>query len=367
MSLNRHNYEEFFLLYVDNELSDAERKAVELFVEENADLKEELNMLQQTVMDADTFIFDKTSLLKEELTVLQENLLLYVDDELNEVDKLNIEKLLQTDNVANKELALLQQTKLQPDTSVVFADKKILYRKEKAKVFGMPWRRMAAAAIVIGFGIWTTITLNTTNKAIEGTVVTADKIKPATSKPNKTENTVTPVLSKTQKTTKDINTVTASTENITKQAAQKNVLPVNNKVQQNLQQQKNEEVITAQKEIKKPSNNLPEPDYNNFNKTGSNENIIASVTPLNTITENVNSGKITTATVSNNEVVNGYALNTKFTDGDADKDDDYADDDNTKKTKLGGLFRKVKRLVERNTNVKTGNGIKVAGFDIAIK
>ena len=47
-TINRYNYEEFFLLYIDNELDAEQRKVVEQFVQENADLSVELNMLMQT-------------------------------------------------------------------------------------------------------------------------------------------------------------------------------------------------------------------------------------------------------------------------------------------------------------------------------
>ncbi|MGF2411548.1 anti-sigma factor family protein [Ferruginibacter sp.] len=368
MNINRNNYEEFFLLYVDNELSATERNAVELFVQQNADLKEELNMLQQTVMSADAIVFDKTSLLKEEFTALQENLLLYVDDELNTADKLSFEKLLKTDTAANKELALLQQTKLQPDTAIVFANKKILYRKEEGKVVGMPWRRMAAAAVVIGFGIWATVSLNTTNKATEATVATATEVKTTLPK-QPANNSATNTVQTPQQIVAPATTEIATTENVIKQASQKNNQPVNNnnnKIQQSTPQQTNDDVIAVQQEQKKPSNNLPKPDYNNFNKARSNEADIATVSQMNTANDKINSGNKTSVAELNNDVVNGYALNANFTESNADKDN-FTEEDNAKKTKLGGFFRKVKRLVERNTNVKTGNGIKVAGFDIAIK
>ncbi|HMC98831.1 MAG TPA: hypothetical protein VKH37_01715, partial [Ferruginibacter sp.] len=45
----------------------------------------------------------------------------------------------------------------------------------------------------------------------------------------------------------------------------------------------------------------------------------------------------------------------------------YMDEENVKRTKIGGLFRRLKRVVERTTNIKTGNSVKVAGFEIAIK
>jgi hypothetical protein len=81
--------------------------------------------------------------------------------------KLNTEKLLQADYNALKELGLLQQTKLQPET-IVFADKRSLYRKERGRVIDLPWRRIAAAAVLIGFGTWATISFMKTNKTGTG-------------------------------------------------------------------------------------------------------------------------------------------------------------------------------------------------------
>jgi hypothetical protein len=361
MNINRNNYEEFFLLYVDNELSAAERNAVELFVQQNADLKEELNMLQQTVLNADDMVFDKTSLFKEEATAIQESLLLYVDDELNVADKLNIEKLIKTDTAVGKELAILQQTKLQPDTAIVFANKNILYRKEAGKVVGLPWRRIAAAAIITGFGIWGTVALVNNNKTTETTIVKNGEVKPTVAK--KIQNTVQENTTATKEDTETVNTATTITENLVKQPAAKNDAPVNNKKQKDIPQQKNREETIA-KEIKKPTNNLPKPDYNNFNKPNSNEDAIVTVPRVNTANDKINSGEKIINAVRNNTKVEGYALNTSFTEDEPVAD---ADEDRSKKTKLGGFLRKVKRLVERNTNVTTGNGIKVAGFDIAIK
>jgi len=43
------------------------------------------------------------------------------------------------------------------------------------------------------------------------------------------------------------------------------------------------------------------------------------------------------------------------------------DDDKVKMSGLGGFLRKAKRVIERTTNINTGEGIKVAGFEIALK
>ncbi|MBP6023787.1 anti-sigma factor family protein [Ferruginibacter sp.] len=375
MNINRHNYEEFFLLYVDNELSAAERNAVEVFVQENADLKEELLMLQQTIFNSDAVVFEnKHTLLKEEITPLQENLLLYIDGELNAAAKLNMQQLLAADAAANKEFTVLQQTKLQADTAIVFPDKKILYKKEKGRVVGMPWFRIAAAAILLGFGTWATVSVvNNITKA--GDVNDVAK---------KTDIKTTPVISnivdtaigQTEKNSStNVNTAATNNTGSTNTGSKKNIPAVQNNVQQILRTVKDNSSIALEKENKKPSNNLPQPVYNNFNNSEGNKTAIAIVPPTERANIDINSGnKVEVAQQvdkANTAILNGYALNTNFTQGnDEETNNDkvlYMKEDNVKKSKLGGLFRKVKRLVERNANIKTGNGIKIAGFDIAIK
>ncbi|HTJ11205.1 MAG TPA: hypothetical protein VL547_04250 [Dinghuibacter sp.] len=64
MNLTRHNYEEYFLLYVDGELAGDDRLAVEAFLQEHPDLGEQMDDLRQTVLSPadDVFTIDKTLL-----------------------------------------------------------------------------------------------------------------------------------------------------------------------------------------------------------------------------------------------------------------------------------------------------------------
>src|SRR5688500_3588909 len=102
MNINRHNYEEYFILYMDNELSSDGRREVELFVKENPDLQEELNLLMQTQLIPDnSFVFaGKEQLLKDPGTIsintnnYEEWLLSYTDNELSAEQKIAVEKFI---------------------------------------------------------------------------------------------------------------------------------------------------------------------------------------------------------------------------------------------------------------------------------
>ncbi|MFT3846513.1 MAG: hypothetical protein QM725_15755 [Lacibacter sp.] len=157
MNINRHNYEEIFLLYVDNELTTGQRKIVEAFVAANPDLKEEFNLLQQTTLNDEQKLDSAfiTSLLKpvdEERTVTEEQLLLYVDNELDAEKKYFVENELAADNDLQADFKWLLLSKLQADETISFPDKSLLYKQEQpAKVFsiGSVAQRWAAAAAVI--------------------------------------------------------------------------------------------------------------------------------------------------------------------------------------------------------------------------
>lgn len=65
--ISTHNYEEFFLLYIDRELSQADSDKVEKFVLQHPQLQDEFTLLKQTVLQPEAITFgDKSSLYRQE-------------------------------------------------------------------------------------------------------------------------------------------------------------------------------------------------------------------------------------------------------------------------------------------------------------
>ncbi len=386
MNIGRHNYEEFFLLYADNELNAAERKAVQAFVAQNPDLEAELRMLLQTILPADELSFEnKSALLKEEISPLQQQLLLYIDNELPAAEKLQAEQLIGANAAAAAEAAILQRTKMQPDMAVVYANKKELYRKEEGRLIRMNWRMAAAAAIVLGIGLWGALNLMEPAQKTNDAASMANGNKPAvTTTGNNTVTADASVRSASNAAPAVNNTATANaamnTVANTNTTTQKNNRPAeNNSIKQQAVPvvNSNDNNTVAKKDDEKPSNNLPTPTnnprYNNFNNDNRNITLAQNVTPAEDAVKKANSGNpdlAVSSTKPNTSAVNGYAITAAYKPDETEEVSNnkvlYMDEDNVKRTKLAGFIRKVKRVVERNTNIKTGNGIQVAGFDIAL-
>ena len=163
MNINRNNYEEYFLLYADKELSEDEKSMVEMFVQQNPDLEEEFVTLQQSVVKPDNTITleDKSSLFRNEFINqdnYEEKFLLYADNELNLSEIAETEKFVLSNPSLQNDFILLQKVKYEPDTAIVFPDKGLLYKKEKnGKVIPFRWKALAAA-VLLGVGLWTGVT-----------------------------------------------------------------------------------------------------------------------------------------------------------------------------------------------------------------
>jgi len=158
--ITRNNYEEFFLLYVDNELSAAERQAVEEFVGANPDLREEWELtLQCRIAPDEQIVFGGKDALRLSATAPaiihtgnhEEYFIAYIDGELDGTSRDLVEEYLRLHPTLLPEFIVLQQATFTPDLSIVFPDKESLYKKEKDRRFILlPWGRIAAAAITVG-------------------------------------------------------------------------------------------------------------------------------------------------------------------------------------------------------------------------
>ena len=151
MAINLGNYEEYFILYMDNELGEDQRKMVDAFLTAHPDLQAELEILMSTKLPPEEFSFQKEPLLADsmKLNAVDEDLLLYMDHELTEEKKKTVEQELASNQTYQQQHRLLLQTRLDASEVVAYPHKKELYRRTERVIAFKSWMRIAAAVIVI--------------------------------------------------------------------------------------------------------------------------------------------------------------------------------------------------------------------------
>lgn len=165
MSINRYNYESYFLLYIDKELSEQEQAEVDAFVALHPDLGEELALLKKTVVPlsaAPTFDFANLIMpeggdLEIDVDNYESYFARYVDDELNPLEREAVEKFVLQHPETQPSFEWMQKAKVKPDLEIIFEPKSLLYRKEETErkpVWIFPMRWAAAAALILLAGIW---------------------------------------------------------------------------------------------------------------------------------------------------------------------------------------------------------------------
>lgn len=376
MKISRHNYEEFFLLYVDNELSSEDRRMVEDFVQLHPDLNEELELLSQFKFTPDDdIVFDnKEELLKVNgetpvsLNNYEESFLSYIDNELTAGEKAAVEQLVKINPSAKKELDLLLQTKLQPET-IVFANKESLYRKEE-KIRSLPvrWWRAAAAILILALGLTAVLVMN--NKSIDDVPVAKNPGTPKVSPvENKVDQPVQEAMADNNNSIAPANQQASAGKDDKQSAAPAYAQQNNEREKENKQAQKvispantplpvqKEEVLIANNN-NKLTNNLPTPENNPY-VNGENP-VVAKVNTPNEKTEIKNIPAVTNQPAPPSNIIQATYTN---------NGEELVQNDG-KKNKLRGLFRKAARTFEKRTDIDPtddDNRLLVGGFAIKLK
>ena len=358
--INRHNYEEYFLLYTDNELNTADREAVEKFVQQHPDLKIELEMLQQSTLKAEPIVFhSKDVLLKNSSSVInasnyEEYFVFYGDDELTNEEKDSVEQFVYRNPQYQAEFELIQRARLQTDSYIVFPDKSILYRTEKEdeKVFVLRWWKIVAAAIVFIF-----------LTGLGWLIVSKDKTSPVAVK-NTPEKTIDlPVPEKPQQKQEGI----AETNPV---APQVNIPGTKNPV---IIKERHSRIAASYEEKKTTQQLLIDIEKEPRNIEGRNIQIASTVTPKRAeVTIQKMETSNTIAMQNNKEIVDkavGPVEENPYAYTASNDEIEILNTTVSKKNKLRGLFRKVSRVVEKTTNIEPGDGkgIRIANFEIALK
>lgn len=164
MEINQHNYEHYFLMYIDNELSGEEMAAVNGFIMQHPNYANKLEALQQLKISPDTFIYEnKFSLYK--LSEQDEQCITYLENEMTNEEKASFESVISTDTYLQTNVKQWQATFLTPPTTIEIDPnfKNSLYKKSAqikplwANATFKRWASIAAILIVvIGFKLFNT-------------------------------------------------------------------------------------------------------------------------------------------------------------------------------------------------------------------
>ena len=371
--ITRDNYEAYFVMYVDDELSAADRKAVENFVQHHPDLEEELVMLQQSVLRADEHIvFEQKELLFKvsDTPILinehnyEQYFVLYGDDELTNEEKDKVEQFVHHNPKHQTEFELIQQAKLVADNTLTFPDKTYLYRTEEddSRVVAFPWWRLTAAAIallVIGSLAWY-ISVHTTQpevaKRIPSTNSSSDSnAKPVIAPKNNNEGI---------RSTPDNEMVVVET-------------PASGDPNRDIKQPG--ETITKnssnKKNISKPRN-IQQPEYVQHKSkqqpapTAADNEKRFLAKPVDVVLGNSYERPVVKSAIAQHPISEPIAVHTVAEEpkDETDQTPTYVLNTSINKTPLRGFFRKVSRVVDKVTHDDNGKGgIRIASFEIAVK
>ena len=157
MKIKRDNYEVYFLDYLEGNLDENLVDEFLEFLQQNPDLKEELSMMETAPIVPGSAVFiNKEKLYKEKYDAeetFNKTAFALIEGDISASEKAAFDAYLLKHPKKQKEVQRFQQTKLQPDKTLVFAQKNKLYRRTLGKTIFM-WSSRVAAVLVLALAIY---------------------------------------------------------------------------------------------------------------------------------------------------------------------------------------------------------------------
>jgi hypothetical protein len=136
MTINRNNYEIYFLDFFEGKLDAKLEEELMQFLELNYDLKEEFDAFENITLPPEkNIVFENKDKLKKNIIVAfasitpenyQEKLIAALEGDLNEEEFTELNMFMELNPALKKEQELFSKTRIAPDTSIVFEDKALL-------------------------------------------------------------------------------------------------------------------------------------------------------------------------------------------------------------------------------------------------
>ena len=267
--------DEELINYLENNLTEADKKIFEVKLVNDIALNNELNGYKKTILiNEPALVFnEKAGLVKtDDDLILNNSALAYIEGQLEASGKLQFEAELKTNSTLQKEVSLFNKTKLEATTSIQFPDKGSL--KKETKVIALfSFRKLASMAAAILLLIGLAFVFNYYNS------------KPIIS--DQLANSISNNVNKVIDTIDSLNLATTKSKalianNVTNAAESKSPLKGNRK---DLNIAKTNTVVLNENEILPLANNLIE----NESKAVFANNNTSKVDTTNTLLSNLNS------------------------------------------------------------------------------
>jgi hypothetical protein len=178
MNISRNNYETYLIDYLDGKLNPVEISEVLLFLEQNPDIRAEMEGLEFSLCetDDDTPALDTSFLEKPVYPEVKKDyeplLVAELEGDLTNAERISLEQAKQLYPELNDDARIFALTRLTSD-AVVFPGKKELLRPVVIPLYKQTWLRVAAAALMIGFAGVSAIVFRISTPADQLATVTA--------------------------------------------------------------------------------------------------------------------------------------------------------------------------------------------------